>query len=56
MRSYMRSYTRQEVADILRVTTRTVDRLIRVGDLKAFRVGRAVRVPEEALRAFIGAP
>lgn len=35
---------RDEVADILRVSTRTVDRLIADGELPASKIGRAVRI------------
>lgn len=36
--------TRQEAAQILMVSDRTVDRLISDGKLRATRVGRAVRI------------
>lgn len=36
--------TVQEVADLMRVSTMTVYRLIKAGDLPAVRVGRSFRV------------
>ena len=42
-----------EVADILRVSLRTVRRLIASGELGIVRVGRCVRVHESVLQAFI---
>lgn len=42
-----------EVADLLRVTTKTVYTLVKRGDLPAFRVGRAVRFRQEDLDSFI---
>lgn len=46
--------TRQEVATILNVKIRTVDKLIKRGDLPARRVSdRKVAVSEDDLRAFL---
>jgi excisionase family DNA binding protein len=42
-----------EVAERLRVSTRTVRRWIKAGDLIAYRVGGLVRVAESDLRAFL---
>ena len=42
-----------EVAEILRVSRQTVMRLIKTGQIKAIKVGRQWRVPEDALRALI---
>ncbi len=47
--------TAAEVADQLRVSTMTVYRLIRRGDLPAVRVGRNYRVREQDLVAFLEA-
>lgn len=44
--------TVEEVASQLRVTTETVRRLIRAGTIKAFRVGRAIRIPTSSLDEF----
>ena len=38
-------YTARELADHLRVSTMTVHRAIRAGELPALRLGVAVRVP-----------
>lgn len=47
--------TAAEVADQLRVSTMTVYRLIRRGELPAVRVGRNYRVRESELVAFLDA-
>jgi len=47
--------TVQEVADYLRVTTKTVYGLARGGDLVSFRVGRAMRFRRSDIEAFVGA-
>tara|TARA_X000001382_G_scaffold53623_1_gene36535 strand:- start:341 stop:565 length:225 start_codon:yes stop_codon:yes gene_type:complete len=39
----------KEVAKILKVSPRTVQRLIRKDDLRAYRVGRQLRIPELAI-------
>ena len=44
--SKARFLTVQEVADQMRVSSMTVYRLIKAGDLPAFRVGRSFRVSE----------
>lgn len=46
-------YTANEVAERLRVSTMTVYRLIRGGDLPAVRVGRNYRVRAGDLDAFL---
>jgi excisionase family DNA binding protein len=51
--SKARFLTVQEVADLLRVSTMTVYRLIKAGDLPAVRVGRSFRVSEEDVDAFL---
>jgi len=45
--------TAAEVAEALRVSTMTVYRLIRRGELPAVRVGRNYRVRERDLEAFL---
>lgn len=47
--------TAAEVADDLRVSTMTVYRLIRSGDLPAVRVGRNYRVRRQDLDAYLEA-
>jgi len=48
-----RFLTPAEVSERLQVSARTVQRLIQRGELKAFRVGRQVRIPELALREML---
>lgn len=45
--------TTEEVAQYLRVTERTVRRLIERGELQAARVGRQYRIPESALLRYV---
>ncbi len=47
--------TAGEVADLLRVSTMTVYRLIRGGELKAVRVGRSYRVQQVDLDDYLQA-
>jgi excisionase family DNA binding protein len=44
-----------EVADQMRVSGMTVYRLIHAGELRAIRVGRSFRVPQDALDAYFAA-
>ena len=44
-----------EVAAILRVSTMTVYRLIKAGDLRAARIGRSFRIPEDDVDAYLQA-
>jgi excisionase family DNA binding protein len=50
-----RFLTVQEVADLLRVSSMTVYRLIKGGDLPAVRVGRSFRVRDVDVDAFLAA-
>ncbi len=45
--------TAREVADTLRVSTMTVYRMVRVGELRALRVGRQMRIPQPEVVAFM---
>lgn len=47
--------TVREVADAMRVSTMTVYRLIKAGDLGAIRVGRHFRIRDEDLTAYLDA-
>lgn len=47
--------TAAEVADQLRVSTMTIYRLIRSGELQAVRVGRNYRVPVADLERYLAA-
>ena len=42
-----------DIAEMMRVSTRTVRRWIDRGDLRVHRLGRQVRVSEEDLAAFL---
>jgi excisionase family DNA binding protein len=50
-----RLLTVAEVADLFRVSSMTVYRLIRHGELAAVRVGRSYRVREQDLQAYLQA-
>lgn len=42
-----------EVAALMRVSKMTVYRLVHSGDLAAVRVGRSLRVPEQAVHSYL---
>lgn len=46
-------YTVEEVASVLKLTTRTVYSYIKSGQLKASKIGKYWRVSETALKVFI---
>ncbi|MBW3574290.1 MAG: helix-turn-helix domain-containing protein [Actinobacteria bacterium] len=48
-----RYLTVAEVAAILRVSTMTVYRLIKAGELPALRVGRSYRLPEDDVDRYL---
>ena len=48
-----RFLTVQEVAKLMRVSSMTVYRLIKAGDLPAVRVGRSFRVPRHAVEEYL---
>jgi excisionase family DNA binding protein len=52
----VRFLTVAEVADMMRVSTMTVYRLVHSGDLPAIRFGRSFRIPETAVEAVIQTP
>ena len=47
------AYTDTEVSSLLRVSKRTIYRLRKSGALRAVHIGRAVRIPAEALAQFL---
>ena len=49
----VRFLTVAEVADMMRVSTMTVYRLVHAGELPAIRFGRSFRIPESAVVAAI---
>lgn len=46
-------YTLDEVADILKVTRRTLYTYVKEGKLPAVKMGKYWRVPQESLQSFI---
>jgi len=54
--SDVRFLTVAEVADLMRVSTMTVYRMVHSGELPAMRFGRSFRVPESAVLAVIQRP
>lgn len=47
--SNMRFLTVNEVADVMRVSSMTVYRMVHAGELPAIRFGRSFRIPESAV-------
>ncbi|HET8956828.1 helix-turn-helix domain-containing protein [Microcella putealis] len=47
--SEVRFLTVAEVAEMMRVSTMTVYRMVHAGDLPAIRFGRSFRIPESAV-------
>lgn len=45
--------TRQEAADVLRVSLTTMSRIVGSGELPHLRIGSALRIPREALDAYV---
>ena len=43
----------EQIADLLQLSPKSVRRLIKRGELRAYRVGRQLRVSQEDLRAFL---
>jgi len=46
-------FTKQQVADHLQVSTRTVDRLIHRLNIPVFHIGRQVRIPESSVKMIL---
>lgn len=51
--SRTRFLTVREVAEVMRVSTMTVYRLIKAGDLASVRVGKSYRIREEDVDAYL---
>lgn len=49
-------YTVEQVAEQLRVNSRTVYRLLEAGELQGVKVGRMWRITPEALNSFLKLP
>ena len=47
-------YTVEEVASILRVSTKTVYRVVKSGDISAIRVRGQIRITSTALNNYLG--
>ena len=54
--SDVRFLTVAEVADMMRVSTMTVYRMVHAGELPAIRFGRSFRIPESAVVTAIETP
>jgi excisionase family DNA binding protein len=54
--SQVRFLTVTEVAEMMRVSTMTVYRLVHAGELPAIRFGRSFRIPESAVAALVQPP
>lgn len=49
----IKTYTRDELTEILQVSLTTVGTLINEGKIFSIRVGKSIRVPEWSLRAYL---
>ena len=49
----MRLFTRQELADYLSLSLPSIDRLISRGEIPVIRIGRSVRIAEEAVAKWL---
>jgi excisionase family DNA binding protein len=52
----LRFLTVAEVAEMMRVSSMTVYRMVHAGDLPAVRFGRSFRIPESAVVAAVQVP
>ena len=52
-RKPIRVYTLDEVAEVLKITRRTLYTYVKEGKLKAVKIGREWRVSEDALQDFL---
>jgi excisionase family DNA binding protein len=52
--SAMRFLTVQEVADLMRVSSMTVYRMVHSGEIPAIRFGRSFRIPQSAVANIMG--
>ena len=46
-------YTKNEVAENLNISIRTIERYIRSGELKALKIGKYTRIEENDLKEFL---
>ena len=49
----IKTYTREELTEILQVSLTTVGTLITKGDIFSIRVGKSIRVPEWSLQDYL---
>lgn len=49
----VKTYTREQLTDILQVSLTTVGNLITAGDIFSIRVGKSIRVPQWALDDYL---
>jgi len=45
--------TLDEVAKLFRISRRTAEKLVRSGQIRAFKIGRVWRIPRQALEDFL---
>jgi len=48
-------YTAKELADLLKVATKTIDRMVERGDLKVYRIGRVRRFRRSDIEKYLKA-
>ena len=53
IRTLVKLFTKIQAAELLQVSTRTIDRLILRLNLPSYKVGRQVRIPEASLRLIL---
>ncbi len=46
-------YTKKEVAEYLKISVRSIDRILDQFNIPAFRAGRQVRIPESSLHLML---
>lgn len=49
----MKIYTVQEIAEILGISHKTIQKYVRQGDIKAIRLGNQLRITEQAFMDFL---
>ncbi|MDD4110098.1 MAG: helix-turn-helix domain-containing protein [Clostridia bacterium] len=49
----MKIYTVQEIAEILGISRKTIQKYVRQGDIKAIRLGNQLRITEQAFMDFL---
>jgi len=48
-------YTAKELANLLKISTKTIDRMVERGDLRAYRVGRVRRFWRSDIKKYLKA-